>query len=106
MYRAKARKVVCCCVICCDCCHQCIDCYFPSCCGERVTVNAYDRYTWAKLPLIVTYRENYGELLGLATGEHLYPGDQIVSGLIDGEAERLIFAIKRARTDWLRRQYV
>ena len=71
-----------------------------------MTVNAYDRYTWAKLPLIVTYRENYGELLGLATGEHLYPGDQIVSGLIDGEAERLIFAIQRARTDWLRRQYV
>ena len=69
-----------------------------------MTVNSYDSYTWLNIPLIATYAHNNGELLGFKNGEHLCSGDQIVSGLIDGEAERLILAIKRARTDWLCRQ--
>ena len=71
-----------------------------------MTVNSFDRYTWANIPAVSNFMNNSGGIFGLEDGEHLYPGEQIVSGLIDGEAERLILAIKRARTDWLSRQCV
>ena len=71
-----------------------------------MTVNSFDRYTWADIPAVSDNINNNCGLFGLADGEHLYTGEQIVSGLIDGEAERLILAIKRARTDWLCRQCV
>ena len=96
------RKRVCCCMPCCKCYNQFVECYAPSCCGERVRVIPHET-CFCCISNRASCCSNCCGLHGLATGEPLCINGCLVSSLIDGEGAKLAYSLNLHRAKWVDR---
>jgi hypothetical protein len=92
---------VCCCMDCCECWNQCASCYWPSCCGERISIVPAERCC-VLCPMRACWVHNFFSLCGPKNGEPtLYL--PFATHLLRGEAVKLAHQLDKARMEFRER---
>ena len=94
-------QLVCCCNDCPLTCNRIVDGYHPCICGERVRMQRTTTMYWC-LPSHAFWFHNACGICGPKDGEAIY-GRAIASHLAEGEAQKTLDAIVKAREAWSQR---
>ena len=97
-----AAQYVCCCVDCPEMGNQCMECYFPVCCGGRVFVQPYQ--TVFGYSLTSFWLCNFCSLCGLKDGEPLCLLE-VIRCLVDDDTGPLRNNLESAYNAWFTRVY-
>mmetsp|Transcript_389 Transcript_389/g.237 ORF Transcript_389/g.237 Transcript_389/m.237 type:complete len:244 (-) Transcript_389:211-942(-) len=97
---ANYSRCVCCCMDCPDSVNQCLNCYYPTLCGDRIMVLTSETVCCC-CPTRSCWFNNYCGLCGVKTGDPLpqftYP---LIISLIPGTGVELAANLDNARNQW------
>lgn len=98
---AGSIKQVCLCIDCCECYNDCVSCYCPWCCGERISIVPAERSCFI-CPLRACWMHNCFSLCGPKNGEPtiFFP---FATHLLRGEAVKLAHQLDKARLEFRQR---
>lgn len=107
-FQEGVTEYVCCCVPCCAFYNQCVACYFPRICGERVVFQSSSHFCWC-IPSTACWLHNCfgccgpknGEIVGCNVCGYSCTGTgMLVTQLMQGEAAVVKETLTKARREW------